>query len=399
MDLNTLFNTPRGSQQPLFDQNSVRGLYDLVHQFYKPDFKMVEVGSFEGVSTLLFASCVNTVYSVDCYDYKVPPTGRIPSHDRLFVEAERLFISRTKDVKNIVKIRKTSVEAAKDFEDYSLDAVYIDAEHDEDSVREDIRTWTPKLKRGGILSGHDFNLPHIKRILVEEQGYNPQHITVALDTSWAVVTPTIDLVAVACTKVPETIEALRRCQEQMKFSRTILLTHEEVQAEGIEVIKIPQLDYKGYNEFVAMTLWQYVAADFALLVQNDGYITNASKWTEEFLNYDYIGSGWPVPSEEDKISYRTPNGRLVRVGNGGFSLRSRKLLRAPTILGLEFTDNGTGFWHEDGNLCVYHRDALENAGIRFAPVEVAVRFSQELPVPEAEGIEPFGHHKYLPKSE
>lgn len=394
MDLQTLFSTPRGSQQSLFDQNSVRGLYDLVKQFYKPHFKMVEVGSFEGVSTLLFAGCVDTVYSVDCYDYKVPPTGRIPSHDQLFVEAERLFISRTKDVKNIVKIRKTSVEAAKDFEDYSLDAVYIDAEHDEDSVREDIRTWMPKIKRGGILSGHDFNLPHIGRILVEE-GFDAQHITLAPDTSWAVVTPTIDLVAVACTKVPETIEALRKCQAQMSFSRTILLTSEEVEAQGIEVIKIPQLDYKGYNEFVAMTLWQFVTADFALLVQNDSWILNGKKWDDKWLMFDFIGAGWPIPSDDDKVSYRTPSGKLVRVGNGGFSLRSRRLLRAPTILGLEFTDKGTGFPHEDGAICVHWREDLEEVKIQFAPIEVAVKFSRELDIPELVDRDTFGFHKYL----
>ena len=393
MDLNTLFSTPRGSQQSLFDQNSVRGLYDLVRQFYKPDFKMVEVGSFEGVSTLLFASCVDTVYSVDCYDYEVPPTGRIPSHDKLFVEAEKLFISRTKDVKNIIKIRKTSVEAAKDFEDYSLDAVYIDAEHDEDNVRADIGAWRPKLKRGGILSGHDFNLPHIGRLLVEEGGFAPQHITVAPDTSWAVVTPTIDLVSVACTKVPETIEALKKCQAQMKFSRTILLTHEDVEAEGIEVIKIPKLDYKGYNEFVAMTLWQYVAADFALLVQNDSWILDGKKWDDRWLMFDYIGAGWPIP--EDNTTYRTPSGRLVRVGNGGFSLRSRRLLRAPTILGLEFSDLGTGFPHEDGFLCVHNGDTLQDNGIKFAPLSVAVKFSRELDIPELVDKDTFGFHKYI----
>src|SRR3990167_6105142 len=162
MDLKTLFLIPRMGRIALTAQNSVEGLYPLITKFYKPEFKIVEVGSLEGISTLLFSGCVNTVYSVDCYDYKVPETGRIPEHDQMFVEAERMFISRTKNVKNIIKIRKTSVEAAKDFEDASLDAIYIDAEHDEDSVREDVRAWRPKIKRGGILSGHDFVLPHIR---------------------------------------------------------------------------------------------------------------------------------------------------------------------------------------------------------------------------------------------
>ena len=387
MNLQTLFSTPRMGRVALTNQNSVRGLYDLVSQFYKPHFKMVEVGSLEGISTLLFAGLVDTVYSVDCYDYKVPETGRIPEHDQMFVEAERMFISRTKDVKNIVKIRKTSVEAAKDFADESLDAVYIDAEHDEENVRADIRAWRPKIKRGGILSGHDWVLPHIGRILVEEEGFEPQRITVSPDTSWAVVIPTIDLVAVACTKVPETIDAMKKCQEQMQFSRSLLFTHEDVEVEGIEVIKIDQLDYKGYNEFVAMTLWQHVSSEFALVVQNDGYITDGSLWSEDFLKFDYIGAPWPAQT------HFTKEGQEVRVGNGGFSLRSRRLLRAPTILGLEFSDMGTGFFHEDGFLCVHNRKQLEEHNIKFAPVEVAAHFSTELQVPET--VPSFGKHKYV----
>ena len=273
-----------------------------------------------------------------------------------------MFIERTKDVPNIIKIRKSSVEAAKDFTDGSLDAVYIDASHDENSVREDIKTWRPKIKPGGVLSGHDYVLPFMEDILKEE-GFSK--ITTAPDTSWAVTIPTVDLVAVACTKVPETIEAMKKCQAQFTFTRSILFTHEN-NIERVKVKKIDKLGYKEYNEFVAMKLWQFIGSDFVILCQNDGYITNASRWTNEFFKFDYIGAPWPIPNDE--TTYRTPGNRLIRVGNGGFSFRSRKLLRAPTILGLEFTDRGTGFWHEDGFLCVHNREVLENAGIKFAPV-------------------------------
>jgi len=387
IDLTTLFAMPRMSRIAFSDHNSVKGLYSLVKQFYKPHFKMVEVGSLEGISTLLFAGCVETVYSVDCYDYKVPSEGRIAEHDQMFIEAERMFIARTKDVPNIVKIKKTSVEAAKDFPDGSLDAVYIDAEHDEDSVRMDIRTWRPKIKPGGILSGHDYVLPFINKILTEEEGL--LNITVAPDSSWCVPIPTIDLVAVACTKVPETIEVMKRSHTQFNFSRSMLFTHEDVKADGIQVIKIDKLDYRQYNEFVAMKLWQFIGSDYVLLVQNDGYITDSSRWTNEFLKYDYIGAPWPPKT------YFTKDGIEVRVGNGGFSFRSRRLLRAPIVLGLEFTDMGTGFWHEDGALCVHWRDILENYGIKYAPLDVAMRFSRELPIPERVDNNTFGFHKYL----
>lgn len=385
--LNTVLSLPRMSKIAFCPHNCVKGIFDMMNQFFKPNFKMVEVGSFEGVSTLLFAMAVDTVYSVDCYDYKVPPSGRIPEHDQLFVEAERMFDARTKGVKNIIKIRKTSVEAAKDFEDGSLDAVYIDAEHDEESIREDIRVWRPKLKPGGILSGHDFILPYIERIL-KSQGLN--RITVAPDTSWCVPIPKIDLVAVACTKVTETVEAMRKSYNQplpFKFARKILFTHEDIELPDIEVIKINKLDYKQYNEFVAMDLWKWIGSEYVLLVQNDGYIKDGKLWDDNFLNYDYIGAPWPPGL------HFTSDGTEVRVGNGGFSFRSIELLRAPTSLKLQFSDYGTGFWHEDGFLCNHNRKLLESCGLRFAPVDVAAKFSTELTVPET--VESFGGHRYL----
>ena len=390
MDLKTLFTLPRMSNMELNQLNSVEGLYYLIKQFYKPHFKMVEVGSFEGISTLLFSQFVDTVYSVDYYDYKLPPEGRIPSMDAMMIEAEKIFVARTKDVKNIIKVRKSSIEAAKDFPDRSLDAVYIDAEHDEESIRADIKAWRPKIKFGGILSGHDYIQPIIQKILTEE-GF--MRITKSLDDSWAVQIPSISLVSVACTKVSETIEAMKKCQAQMEFNDSILFTHEDIQIDGIRVVKIDKLDYRGYNEFVAMKLWQYIGTDFVLLVQNDGYITDVSQWSDDFFDYDYIGAPWPIPPEEDKTTYRTPVSKLIRVGNGGFSFRSRRLLRAPTILELEFTDKGTGFPHEDGFLCVHSRDELEKNGIKFAPIHIAAQFSTELTVPET--VKSFGGHRYL----
>lgn len=390
MTLEQLFNTPRMGHAPLDNLNSVRGLFEIIANFFEPHFKMVEVGSFEGVSTILFSRFVDTVYSVDCYDYPVPPTGRIPTHDQLFVDAEKTFIERTKDIKNIVKIRKSSEEAARDFPDHSLDVIYIDAEHDENSVRSDINAWRSKVKYGGYLCGHDYVQESVRKV-VAEQGF--ANISVAPDSSWIVKIPSIALVAVASTKVPETIEAMRKCQAQFSFTKSILCTHEDIAPEGIEIVKTEKLDYEGYNRFVAMELWKHVDADYVILCQNDGYILNGQKWESRWLEYDYIGAPWPIP--EDDKTYRTPSGQLVRVGNGGFTLRSRKLLRAPSILGLTFTDNGTGFPHEDGFLCVHNRDELEKNGIKFAPLEIALKFSRELPVPERTDNDTFGFHKYL----
>jgi len=53
-------------------------------------------------------------------------------------------------------VRDFSVEGSKRFEDGYFDFIYIDAAHDYRSVKEDIEAWWPKLKSGGIYSGHDY---------------------------------------------------------------------------------------------------------------------------------------------------------------------------------------------------------------------------------------------------
>jgi SAM-dependent methyltransferase len=85
-------------------------------------------------------------------------------------------------------IRSTSVEAANQFEDNSLDAVYIDGEHLYDYIRSDVQAWKDKIKDGGILCGHDYDHNHslsIDKILREFGLVNK--FTVYPDTSWSVV--------------------------------------------------------------------------------------------------------------------------------------------------------------------------------------------------------------------
>ncbi len=56
-----------------------------------------------------------------------------------------------------VKFMKTdSMTAVKEFEDESLDFVFIDANHDYEHVLEDITEWSKKVRKGGIVSGHDY---------------------------------------------------------------------------------------------------------------------------------------------------------------------------------------------------------------------------------------------------
>ena len=53
-------------------------------------------------------------------------------------------------------LRMESLEAAKTCLDWSLDFVYLDADHSKEAVEKDLRAWYPKLKKGGLFSGHDY---------------------------------------------------------------------------------------------------------------------------------------------------------------------------------------------------------------------------------------------------
>lgn len=99
-----------------------------------------------------------TLYSVDPWDASVDPNGDHGHVGQTALDAlharARLRLMRFGERSRIV--RKTSEEAARDFEPGSLDFAYIDAGHDLESVRADIAAWRPLVRPGGILAGHDY---------------------------------------------------------------------------------------------------------------------------------------------------------------------------------------------------------------------------------------------------
>jgi ADP-heptose:LPS heptosyltransferase len=172
--------------------------------------------------------------------------------------------------------------------------------------------------------------------------------------------------------------ALHQCLRHVKPARCVYLTDTEFASDGIEVVSIPAINSKReYSEFVIKELYKYFDTKFCLLVQWDGYILNGDVWTDDFLNFDYIGASWIYDSE------RT-------VGNGGFSLRSHKLCK---ILG---EDNLIDVLHpEDQSICIVYKFYLEEKyGIRFAPEELADIFAFETKTP----VNPtFGFHNFFHK--
>ena len=155
-----------------------------------------------------------------------------------------------------------------------------------------------------------------------------------------------------------------------------------------------------YSKYMVYELHKHINTEYVLVIQYDGFVINPSSWRQEFLEYDYIGAPWVYREN----AYVTPFGEHVRVGNGGFSLRSKKLLEVPLKTEIPFDCTKGDFYkhfnannfNEDGCIAVHNRHLYEEQGCKFAPLEVAVHFSHETTIPENHGIIPFGFHGNLP---
>lgn len=153
----------------------------------------------------------------------------------------------------------------------------------------------------------------------------------------------------------------------------------------------PIKDIDDWSRQIVFDLGDFVHTDYAMLIHPDGFVVNPDKWRPEFIDYDYIGAPWPMPNDE--YSYRTPTGELIRVGNS-VSLRSKKLMDLPKQLNMEWKPFH-GFYNEDGFICVNMRDEFEDAGCRFAPLDIAKHFSKEHALPENYGLKTFAFHRNI----
>lgn len=74
-----------------------------------------------------------------------------------FNEAYKETVNKVKQYRGRYKIiKKDSIETSKEFEDESLDFVFIDGDHTYEGVKKDINAWFPKVKKGGYICGHDY---------------------------------------------------------------------------------------------------------------------------------------------------------------------------------------------------------------------------------------------------
>lgn len=215
--------------------------------------------------------------------------------------------------------------------------------------------------------------------------------------------PSVTLVAVSSVDIEATDLALRISSSGIQFGAIKFLCSEDwASADSkIQIVPIPKIDFEGYSKFILQELVRYIDTDYCLIIQADGFVLNPSRWMSEFLEYDYIGAPWPetlklnVPPHLKYLiheSQLTIDVRANLVGNGGFSLRSKRLL-AETVK-INFDELRYLLKSEDLIICHYFYEKMKSAGMRFPRPELAAKFSIESPT-AAYGQNPktsFGFH-------
>lgn len=189
--------------------------------------------------------------------------------------------------------------------------------------------------------------------------------------------PQVTVVIADTKNYSQAIYAIKKTQEQIKPAEFVWVTDRlDLQVDGVRIIYVKPFESKAdYSHFIIKKLSSCFETTHCLVIQHDGYVLNGDSWDDAWLQYDYIGAPWLYPDPERNV------------GNGGFSLRSRDLQIALMDVDIRIVEP------EDEVIGRLYRRMLEESySIKFAPEEVAHKFSYELHEPYGNT---FGFHGYF----
>ena len=206
--------------------------------------------------------------------------------------------------------------------------------------------------------------------------------------------PDVTLFALSSIFIDETIWSLLKSSEKIDFGSIKFLTHEKPKflPDKIEYVQIPKINnIMDYNKFCFYELGQYINTSHGLLTQYHAWVINPDVFDSSWLQFDYIGGIWPLKEG----SYKANTGEIIRNGNGGFSLRSKRIMSIPKEQNWSMREEQS-FYNEDGALACYFRKELLDFGINYASVDISAIFSYEIAMIENWGKKIFGFHRNYP---
>lgn len=182
---------------------------------------------------------------------------------------------------------------------------------------------------------------------------------------------TVTLMGVSSRDVAETIEAMDRCTAIASFASTLLFSPERPSHWRGKWAPCP-----AFKEARGLCPWSMTQlpsmrklfAAHVLSIHWDGFIVEPKAWSPEFLKYDFVGS--PLTSED---AYCPKPSDVPFLMNNGFYLSSRRFWKSLADLRIENSDKDC---HPSDRLVTgRYRPILEKLGVRFAPLQVAQKFS------------------------
>ena len=173
--------------------------------------------------------------------------------------------------------------------------------------------------------------------------------------------------------LPQILTANKICCENIAFGRNVLICpppkKECDRADLVDRLAgygvspyLEKVEWPNFSPWILANFNRFVETSHCLIYQCDGFIIDHTKWSNDFLACDYIGAIWPSI------------GQANRVGNGGFSLRSKKLLELSTKI---HPDPNSKHKAEDWTICVDNFNYMVSNGINFADIHMARKFSVE----------------------
>ena len=168
------------------DDYYAQGLEDLIAyiQTYTDtkNMTMVEIGSYAGESTVIFAKHFKNVIAIDPFMNDYDPND-ITCQFMELTDVHKVFNSAIEPFDNIQHIQKTSDDAIFDLKEQKFDFIYIDGLHTYDQIKKDVRNYYPLVNDGGFIGGHDYhrNWQGVVNGILETLGIPDETFK---DTSW-----------------------------------------------------------------------------------------------------------------------------------------------------------------------------------------------------------------------
>ena len=152
-----------------------------IRTYEEQDFNLLEIGSYKGESTSIFAASriFDKIFCMDPFEGKEDALSLL---DDEWGDVKRNFYTNTRHWDNIHLIQDYSYNQINNFYDGFFDVIYIDADHSYESVKNEIKLYEPKCK--WIIGGHDYGVDEHQGVTdAVNEAFGEPTITFT-DSSW-----------------------------------------------------------------------------------------------------------------------------------------------------------------------------------------------------------------------